>query len=94
LLSLEDERRIQRMKSLLFKSTLYGNLFRTAAMVSLSVVVTTGIYAYEPVKRGESHTGVDEVTRIKLQESYGKLPLSFIKNKGQMNEKVCIRGLI
>ncbi|TLD41083.1 MAG: Phage tail fiber protein [Candidatus Jettenia ecosi] len=76
------------MKRLHFESTPYGNLLRTAAMVCLSVGVTTGIYAREPGKRGESHTGLNKVTQVKIRESYGKLPLSFIKNQGQMNEKV------
>ena len=31
---------------------------------------------------------VDDATKVKVQESYGKLPLYFIQNDGQINEKV------
>ncbi len=31
---------------------------------------------------------VDEATKVRVTENYGKLPLSFIRNDGQMDEKV------
>ena len=33
-------------------------------------------------------TGPEDATKLKVVESYGKLPLSFIENKGQVNKKV------
>ena len=31
---------------------------------------------------------IDEATKARVNESYGKLPLSFIQNDGQIDEKV------
>ena len=36
----------------------------------------------------EKQKAIDESTKVKLQETYGKLPLSFIQNNGQLDEKV------
>ncbi len=38
-----------------------------------------------PIKK---EAGIDEAAKIRVQETYGKLPLSFIKNSGQMDKKV------
>src|SRR3990172_11408552 len=32
--------------------------------------------------------GIPETTKVQLQETYGKLPLYFIQNDGQVDEKV------
>ncbi len=34
------------------------------------------------------HKNIDEATKARVNESYGKLPLSFTKNDGQIDEKV------
>ncbi len=31
---------------------------------------------------------VDEAAKLKIQENYGKIPLYFVRNDGQMNERV------
>ena len=36
----------------------------------------------------EKQATVNESTKVKLQETYGKLPLSFIQNNGQVDEKM------
>ena len=40
----------------------------------------------EATANGKS--GVDDATKIQMQETYGKLPLYFIQNDGQIDEKV------
>lgn len=36
----------------------------------------------------QGEDGLDKASKVKLHDSYGKLPLSFIQNNGQINEKV------
>ncbi len=41
------------------------------------------------VDKGNSiNDDIDEATKVRVTENYGKLPLSFIRNDGQMDEKV------
>ncbi len=53
--------------------------------VTLIIGLSAGIST--PAVAGKS-TGVDKSTKVRIQKTYGKLPLSFIENNGQVNKKV------
>jgi hypothetical protein len=56
---------------------------------TLTIALIIGLMACfsTPAIAGKS-TGVDNATNVRIQKAYGKLPLSFIENNGQINKKV------
>lgn len=91
------------MRKTILGSSRHGNLFFTAVASLIFAVLTSNISASEPsldkvtsssslfkesVSTGKGNDRGDSATRVKVQENYGKLPLCFIENQGQINEMV------
>ena len=91
------------MRKTILGSSRHGNLFFTAVASLVFAVLTANISASGPsldngtsssplfkesVSTGKDNDRGDSATRVKVQENYGKLPLYFIENQGQINEKV------
>ena len=56
-------------------------LILLASVLLVAFFCAVSLAAVKPAK-------VDEATKVKVLESYGKLPLSFVQNKGQVDKKV------
>ncbi|MFO0793736.1 MAG: SBBP repeat-containing protein [Candidatus Brocadiaceae bacterium] len=90
------------MRMTILSSRRLGYLLFTAVVSLVFAVLTANISASEPsidkatlsfsplknssTEKDNNHE--DSATRVKVQENYGKLPLYFIENQGQINEQV------
>jgi len=65
-----------------------GSIF--AWLVAIAVLVQLGLLAdiYAKPDSGASISKPDSATRARIEENFGKLPLYFIENRGQMDSRV------
>ena len=98
----EKKEVIENMRKTILGSSRHVNLLFTAVASLIFTVLTANISASEPSLDkvtsssslfkesviGKDNDRGDSATRVKVQENYGKLPLYFVENQGQINEMV------
>jgi len=67
---------------------IFGSLANAGSQEPAPAGFKQGSEVMSQKSEAENQATVDESTKVKLQETYGKLPLSFIQNNGQADEKV------